>query len=219
MKDLVEFLESLILSITLLDKKYRDGVSEVINGFDIDGVSNDEAQPMARKRRKSRKMKLGKKGLYPTEEDYIRGWWQSYDTEEEHEIPGSTRDEVTRKRITQLRIRETQLQMIVILEILGLAPLSTPQAADNGGLPTTDPQVGPEIEKPSTKPKGHLDLNLLIDVHIDRLCIWQTVASEESSTNKKAETTKISRSASGGSLQSNAADILREFCIEVIVPL
>ncbi|RAL63819.1 hypothetical protein DID88_003462 [Monilinia fructigena] len=89
MNELIAFLESLVLSSTLLDKKYRD------------------VKPKRRKTNK--KMKPGKNGLYPNEESLIGKWWIGHDEEVESGAPGSSKDDLARTRIANLRIRETQL--------------------------------------------------------------------------------------------------------------
>lgn len=214
MKDLVSFLESLILSTTLLDKKYRDGVPNIVSSLDIGGQSADEGENAKQRKRKSRKMKLGKNGLYPTEDDFIRKWWESHDEEGASGMPGNSLDDVARRRVSSLRIRETQLQMIVVLETLALQPLVTSSDGQDGELPGGK-NLSADAAKTPIKPKKPKDLTSLVDVHVDRLCIWQSVATEGQSAKSGSD----SQHADAANSNKHAADVLREFCVEVIVPL
>src|ERR1700710_640701 len=117
MNEYVTFLEGLIMSTTLIDKKYKDGVPGCVSLIDINDHSAEDASQAvgkSKKRKSAKKMKPGKSGLYPLEETLIRKWWASYDDDADDNVPGASREEITRSRISQLRIRETQLQMIVI---------------------------------------------------------------------------------------------------------
>lgn len=221
MNDLVAFLDGLVLPTAMLDKKYKDGVPEIVSTLFIGEGSADEADTT--KKRKSKKMKLGKNGLYPTEDCYLRRWWASHDDDTDSGLPGQSKDEIGRKRVAQLRIRETQLQMIVILETLALQPLASSQAEQGGDLPFGGLKDEADVSKLSSKSKAkkQRDLPGLIDVHVDRLCIWQSLAAEEGRTSSKSSG-PVDRSGALGDLNNahrHAADVLREFCVEVIVPL
>ncbi|KAH7383603.1 DNA replication regulator SLD3-domain-containing protein [Cadophora sp. MPI-SDFR-AT-0126] len=221
LNDLIAFLESMVMSSTLLEKKYRDGVPTCVSLIDLHDHTADEAgqaDGKPKKKRISKKMKPGKNGLYPTEESLIRRWWATHDDDVHTGGPGSSRDEITKARISQLRIRETQLQMIVILEVLALQPLATSTEEIGGGLPTTLPttEIVVSKEKP-TKSKKPDHLTMLIDVHIDRLCIWQSLAIE--SMNAIPAESQTKSDLPDGAPQSRHTDnILRDFCVEVITP-
>ncbi|TVY85370.1 hypothetical protein LSUE1_G000294 [Lachnellula suecica] len=218
MNDHIAFLESLIMSTHLIDKKYRDGVPECVSLIDIQDDSADEANEAnskPKKRKSNKKMKPGKSGLYPTEDALIRRWWSSHDDEAESGAPGTSKDETVKTRISQLRIRETQLQMVVILEVLALQPLAT--GSDDAGdglpsaLPKSDTVEGKDKHAKSKKPDH---LTMLIDVHIDRLCIWQSIQLE---SMKAPSGDTQNASGATGSL-GNGDSILRDFCVEVIAP-
>lgn len=222
MNEYITFLESLIISTTLIDKKYKDGVPECVSLIDIhDHSAADVLQTVekTKKRRSSKKMKPGKTGLYPTEDALIRKWWASHDDEADSGIPGTSREDITRTRISQLKIRETQLQMIVILEVLALQPLSLVSEDVNDGLPTALPSnIGADGKGKPVKARKPDHLTMLIDVHIDRLCIWQSIALEAVKTpldsaphqNEELGSTPLS---------THSDNILRDFCVEIIVPL
>ncbi len=224
MNELIEFLEGLILPTTVVDKKYKDGVPKLLSSLMPDGSVEERSKtPQKVKKLKSKRLKPGKNGLYPTEDTYLCHWWGSYDTDPEKDAPGGSNEEVMRKRLAQLRIREMQLQMIVILETLALQSLATSLTDQRGELPSTGliASISDSKTAMSSKAKKPLDLRVLIEVNIDRLCIWQSLAAEDGKTASTLErTSTIGQKPSGMAItQDHAADILREFCVEVIVPL
>jgi DNA replication regulator SLD3 len=210
MNQYISFLEGLVLSTSL--------IPNCIALVDINDHSGEEITSSAvkpKKRKISKKMKLGKNGLYPTEEPLIHKWWRAHDDDVESGGPGSTREELTKNRISQLRIRETQLQMIIILEVLALQPLVAASEDTGLGLPSNSPSIESvaAICKPTKGKKPDL-LSTLIDVHIDRLCIWQSVALESSKAPEALN------SVTGQAEQLRHTDnIPRDFCVEVIAPL
>lgn len=222
LNDHINFLESLVMSNTILDKKYRDGIPSCVALFDIHDHSAEDAAEAAskpKKKRTSKKMKPGKNGLYPTEENLIRKWWATHDDDAEVGAPGSSRETLSKTRISQLRIRETQLQMIIILEVLALKPLRTGAEDVRGGLPSTLPTSELVETKEKLKKSRKPDhLITLIDVHVDRLCIWQSIAVE--STNTPSDSREGSEKKDSSIGQTKHTDnVLRDFCVEVIAPL
>ena len=82
MNELIGFLEGLILPMTVVDKKYKDGVPNLLSTLMPDGSAEDgNKMPTKVKKLKSKKLKPGKNGLYPAEDTYICRWWGSYDTD------------------------------------------------------------------------------------------------------------------------------------------
>lgn len=219
MNDYVAFLESLVMSTTLIDKKYKDGVPGCVSLIDIhDHSAEDAGQPAKGKKRKSfKKMRPGKTGLYPTEDILIRKWWAGHDDDAESGGPGSSREEVTKSRISQLRIRETQLQMIIILEVLALQPLAMPVEDLGDSLPSALPLSLTGGKEKVSKSKKPDHLTMLIDVHIDRLCIWQSVALEAIETPRDGA--PVLGDAGAPNSTKHADSTLRDFCVEIIVPL
>lgn len=212
MNDLIVFLETLILSTTVIDKKYRDGLPDCVSMMDIeDHSANEAANSKQKKKRVSKKMKPGKNGLYPTENEKIRKWWEAHDEEAESGAPGVTREDIAKIRISNLRIRETQLQIILILEVLALRPLATVVEDVGFDLPGDLPKNGTN-SKASSKVKKPDHIDMLIDVHIDRLCIWQSIASELGK-----QVVGDSQASTGASKHSD--NIPRDFCVDIIIPL
>jgi DNA replication regulator SLD3 len=219
MNDHIAFLESLIMSTTLVDKKFRDGLPNCISLIDLQDHSADDANLAAgktKKMRSSKKIKPSKNGLYPAEDTLIRRWWASHDEDAESGAPGTSREEITKSRISQLRIRETQLQIIVILEVLALQPLASASEDVGESLPAALPatEIAEGKDKPIKSKKAD-HLTMLIDVHIDRLCIWQSIALEAIKAPLRDKPTD----GSAANLPKPTDNILRDFCVEVIAPL
>ncbi|KAI1635174.1 DNA replication regulator SLD3-domain-containing protein [Biscogniauxia mediterranea] len=218
MKDLVGFLKSLVLTTMQIDKKYREAIPGVISDMKtrFQDSENEQDGGKARKK-KTKKMKLGKNGLYPGEDEHIRQWWTAHKPRPKDDDEIMTADpQGTKLQISCLRSRETQLQMIIILEILALEPLtaSTSKESQLPGLPNVEEAIEKPKETPTKKRDRH-NLPFLLDVHADRLCIWQSTALDEinmmddSQTNPEAEPNKSLRATS---------DPLKDFCVDIIVP-
>lgn len=213
MGDLIEFLKTLILTTVQVDKKYRESIPEVVSKMRTLVDSSDEGR---RRRRRSKKMKLGKDGLYPYEEDHIRTWWQAKRSElkgEETEIPVQHIKSLS----SMLRTRETQLQMILILEILALESLKVSENAEESQLPTL-PGEAESLDQmaPPPKKRNKHNLPVLVDVHADRLTIWQSTASDEQLI---LEDSQGSINPADGQAQKASSEPLKDFCVDVIIPL
>jgi DNA replication regulator SLD3 len=220
MRDLVRFLDSLILPTNVLDKKYKDGVPGVLESMVIGGGSLDEAENGISKsrRRRSKVMKPDTKGLYPTEDIFLRRWWGALDIESESGALIGSREDIMKKQSAQLRIRETQLQIIVILETLALQPLAKSQIDHSNELPRTGSKDdGKTIGR--SKSKKSRDLVAILDIHVDRLCIWQSVAAEEETAPGLVKELRDASESSGLTKDLQDTYDVREFCNGVIVPL
>ncbi|KAI2624787.1 DNA replication regulator SLD3-domain-containing protein [Xylaria nigripes] len=222
MRDLVEFLKSLVMTTVQIDKKFRDTIpkiqSEMKNAIQDSDVEGGDAKSKSRKR-KSKKMKLGKDGLYPNENAHVRKWWATHKPsfKDDESATKSTEQQGSKLQISLLRSRETQLQMIIILEILALEPLVAREnvnASQLPGLPPTEEPLESPKEIPTKKRNKH-NLPLLLDVHADRLCIWQSTALDELNTIDE------SQAGSRQELQkpfTSTSDPLGDFCIDIIMP-
>ncbi|ROW11090.1 hypothetical protein VMCG_00973 [Cytospora schulzeri] len=215
MNDLVEFLKSLVMTTSQIDKKYRGTLPELVNSMKILVESSDdnEAKP---KRRKPKKMKLGKDGLYPDETDHVKKWWRA-NKPQIGDDDATVHPEETKYHITYLRTRETQLQMVIILEILALEAVHPVANADDSQLPGMPAEDKPK-EKVDSLPRKRNKHNFptLVDIHADRLCIWQSTTLDEmkmiaaeSQANNGSESQKPDRVNS---------DPLKDFCIDILLP-
>ncbi|KAG6215186.1 hypothetical protein E4U34_005754 [Claviceps purpurea] len=216
MQDLIDFLKGLILTTVQIDKKYRETIPEVISKMKPFEDSSDDG---SRKRRKPRKMKLSKNALYPLEDESIRKWWSANKPEPTGDSMAISPSQV-KSHVSVLRTRETQLQMILILEILALEPLGNACEAAGSSLPTlpgAEPQAVLETSiTPPVKKRNKHNLPVLVDVHADRLTIWQSTASDEQLLLGDTQPSQVS--ADGCSQQKASSEPLRDFCVDIIVP-
>lgn len=218
MIDLIEFLKSLVLTTVQIDKKYRETAPEIIAQLHTIVESSDEAR--AKKQRRAKKMKLGKNGLYTNEDDRIRKWWHANKPELDEEQPTFTTMQI-KSHLSLLRTRETQLQMILILEILALEPLKAAEDAADSSLPVLPGASAAQAHRSPasalTKKRNKHNLPVLVDVHADRLTIWQSTATDE---QQLAEDSQVNRhSLNGNQVQKSSSEPLKDFCTDVIVPL
>jgi hypothetical protein len=192
--------------------------------------------------RKPRKMRVARNGLYPGEDDMVRAWWAASrekevggeadgedtndgdgDGEKQREAAAAAAARLIRSRALLLRTRETQLQMMLILEVLALEPTCATEeggAAAAGtttaGTSATTTEVTASATTPATTAdppprKRNKNLPVLVDLHADRLCIWQSTASED--------VTLLQGASAGDGEQASSAEPLRDFCVDIIIPL
>lgn len=231
--NLIAFLQGSILPLNKLDKKYRETIPDVVQLLPPGDVSDSEsslskhAGTNTKKKRKSKSTKLGKDGLYVQERDYVAKWWRSSGDYGVQESPHSTREAVMKKRIVCLRIRETKLQIILILEVLALQATSA-LATPNCEVGTTAPlqsQSGGKAARKASRSKKAQDLGLTLELLVDRLCIWQSVDHEEPGLFASLSSFGETQSAETGSRSrpdipgQHGHDDLRDFCVEVVIPL
>ncbi|KAJ5832269.1 DNA replication regulator Sld3 [Penicillium riverlandense] len=203
--ELITFYREAILAAKKIDLKYRETLPSVVRDAMLAFSDGEDAAPT--KKRKSKKKKLGKNGLYPEEESFVRKWWKDRNMNETS-AQETSREGESKKHISDLRLRETQLQILLILEAMALESSPTEK---------TKADSGKEKETPKkTKAKKPQDLSVLLELHVDRLCIWHAVSSEESNAADSAKTSSFnSTHLSGKKVESDA---VRDFCTEVIIP-
>ncbi|RDA87915.1 hypothetical protein CP532_1707 [Ophiocordyceps camponoti-leonardi (nom. inval.)] len=218
MADLIEFLKSLILTTVQIDKKYRDTIPDLISKTKLGYDSSDENR--SQRRRRPRKMRIGKSGLYPREDESIRKWWaskqpQQSDDDDNDDLPSPPQ---LRSHLSLLRTRETQLQMIIGLEILALEPLKAAAEAGEDSLPQLPGlEATEEAAPPQTKRNRH-NIPVLIDVHADRLTIWQSTASDEQLLIEDSQVSRGSQLGGQSQQQRASSEPLKDFCVDIIVP-
>lgn len=204
-----------------MDKKYKETLPEVVNRLPTEGLTDDESgayvEALRKKNRKPKKCKIGKNGLYPDEEINIAKWWMN------RHSPfcayGSVRDKENgcdQTRILLQKAREIQLQIILVLETIALElSVSITAIKRDGHENVVRDQIDPAKVH---KPKKAKDLQVLLDLLIDRLCIWQSMNYDEVETAKgenKETHTSLGRSWNHQPGLSN----LRDFCVDVVLPL
>ena len=174
---------------------------------------------ISKKIRKSKRINVGKNGLYPGEEAKVAQWWLSKDLSAVACDSADAREEATRSAVLEQRARETQLQIILSLETLALESLATSQPLEN--LPLTDFIEGDDgsqkkmKKKPAKKPQ---DLGMLLDLLVDRLCIWQSMSVDETKI-PNGEDRPASQHGVITAAKSAGRDHLRQFCVDIVLPL
>lgn len=228
--ELTQFLRSICLSSQAMDKKYREKLPQTVKDIPSLALSDDDLPSSSPPKRKvGKRLHPTKAGMFPLEEDYIKRWWMSDDTRTSRNRAGESAEDTLKRRISDLRTRESFLQVIITLEIMALEASAAYQATENVDSQAVDSQskdvtavldnVVPSVEaqeakkKPTKKPQ---DLSLALDLLIDRLCIWQSIEQEgNSSSILSSKDGRSSKTPSG----ENTNDILRDFFSEVVVPL
>jgi DNA replication regulator SLD3 len=205
--DLSSFYRDAILPVKKMDLKYKETLPTIIRNVAL-VLSDDEADSRPKKRR-SKKKTLGKNGLYAEEEDLVRKWWKARHLTESVGFTEMTREEEAKRHVSELRLRETQLQILLILETIYL---ETTGSRISGEVPQEHIcQEGGAKRPKSKKPQ---DLNVLLELLLDRLCIWHTVSADDTVVPDTAKETGENH-LSGKKIES---DMLRDFCTEVIIP-
>ncbi|KAJ4296547.1 hypothetical protein N0V90_006592 [Kalmusia sp. IMI 367209] len=211
--ELVTFLRSMLLTHKAEEKKYREKLPEVIKALPPGCFSDEDLVDVATKPKKTRKkIKLSRDGMYPQEVDIVRKWWFTNISTAEI-AREETMEQRIKRRLSELRVREALIQMILILEITALESLTTYKEPIEGQeAAATESQATGESQTKSKKRKKKLDdVNLLLDLLLDKLCIWQSVEQEgvlDFDAKKQDE----------GHNGPAGKDRLQSFCVEVIIP-
>lgn len=207
--ELIESYRDAILATKKMDLKYRETLPSAIRDAVL-ALSDDGAKS---KKRKSKKKKMGKNGLYPEEEGFIHRWWKDRILNESP-AQESSREAESKKQISDLRLRETQLQILLILEVMVLE--MTIASVEKNNTNKEKDANGEQDTSKKAKPKRPTDLNVLLELHLDRMCIWHAVTMEETSAADTAKASSFNSShLSGKKVESDA---VRDFCTEVIIP-
>ena len=206
-----------------MDRKHREVLPNVVKDLPIGILSDGEGAlgvaTITKKTRKSKRSKIGKDGLYAGEELDIARWWIAKDMSSLACDSPDARADAVKATMLEQRARETQLQIILVLETLALEASADSLARHN---PADDPlERGEILQKTQTKlkkPKKPQDMNTLLDLLADRLCIWQSMSIDEAKTSGAD---KKSVSGPGAKMTTGATpnDHLRQFCVDVVLPL
>jgi len=198
--ELADFLRGLIMSSSTADKKHKDVFLEALKDMRLRQTSDAEPNPVGGKKRKTNsKHKLDKQGLMSNELDLFHKWFQDDDSPPHL---GETAEQQFRRRSSSLRTRETFLQVIVVLEILSLVRGVN---AEDGKTQ----EVQAHKKDGRTRKRAPQDLSLVLELLLDKLCIWHSLDAglgHGDAGNEKRAGTKPSNQ-------------LKDFCVEVIVPL
>ncbi|KAL4989685.1 DNA replication regulator SLD3-domain-containing protein [Aspergillus falconensis] len=200
--ELIDFYREAILTAKKMDLKFRETLPATLHDVVL-SISDDEVAP---KKRKSKKKTLGRNGLYPEEPEYIRKWWKNRAMTETGGSGETSRDAEIKRHVSDLRLRETQLQILLILETIALETAAADEAKKAGQEEAADASQ----KKP--KSKKAQDLNVMLELHLDRLCIWHAVSFDDAPVSEPQTSGSAQQSGKGGS------DAVRDFCTEVIIP-
>lgn len=207
---------SMILPTKKVDVKYKESISNVIGSLPENHQETDGMKKTT-KRKQAKKVKLGKHSLYSGEDEIVAKWWNSKELKPSMTTSITEHDDEQRKAISELRNRETEMQSLLILEVLHLEnviskPVEPGEPLDNKiKVETIEDGLNPLAEKPARARKQR-DLNAELDAIAERLCIWHTVALEDmlSSPEKARESSNESN--------AKSKDKLQDFCRDVILP-
>ncbi|KAL5118260.1 hypothetical protein ACEQ8H_003770 [Pleosporales sp. CAS-2024a] len=215
--ELVTYLRSMLLTPKASEKKYYEKLPAIIKALPRGSYSDEELATGAGKPKKTKKKtKLSREGVYPHEEDFIKKWWTS-DMASGHVGSEETLDQRIRRRIGELRVRETLAQLALMLEVIALEALGHYKPPADETFPGDETQLQEDAQAKAKKRKKKLDdIGLQLDLLLDRLCIWH--ATEEAGILDFDS--KVARHHDGaeGPGKGGASDRLRDFCIEVIIP-
>jgi len=227
-QELAQFIRSMILTMIAMDKKYKERIPSTIKLLTqpilpLTDASAVTAKPI--KVRTGKKMKLGKDGFYAVEETFLEKWLLDDDSDP-NSTDAPTLENGNRSlntKVSQLRLRENLLQLILILEVLAIEAsetIETPLAIESCTMDSQiyTQKVGTTAKKPRVKRPQ--DIKIALDMLIDRLCIWQSVNAEEDiGIDRKSELRPGNNVASRALATARGSDQLRDFCREVAIPL
>lgn len=213
-QDLIDFLRQSILTSAVMDSKYREAVVATVKEILGRAAKALGDKPIAKRKGKKWKSRRSKDGFFGQEKDYVERWWRHQDSSNSPE----TVDAILRSKLPKIRVRETFLQIILLLEVLALessarspenATFDRPSHAETqtGDTPTAEPQSAPQESK--SKLKRIHDLPTLLERMLDKLCIWHSFESQSPARIRTGETLEN---------DDPTNDVLRSFCIEVIIP-
>ncbi|KAI5300037.1 hypothetical protein KEM56_002794, partial [Ascosphaera pollenicola] len=206
LSDLAAFYRDCIIQIKRMDVKYRETLPATIKKlapYSMEDYSAERAKKLKKKSQKNQG-KIGRNGFYPDEEEYVFKWWKDRDltTANNSTMDQAAQERASKRLVSELRLRETQLQILLILEAIAIEKTAT-QGPGQGAAESKQSQ------DKKGKPKKAQDLNILLDLLVDRLCIWCTVSLGDDIVADVSST---------GATSTNADSILHDFALEVVIP-
>ena len=212
--DVIDSLRSSILSVPMGNKKHLETLIEILKEIPS-GLSPEDQESMMemegpirdRLRNAKKRKKTTKGGLYVGEEEYIVRWWLFREANRESVGLDDTRNGRIKAALVEQRVRETLLQIILILEVIALEA-SQPSSPQEPTANSEGSKWQPPITPAKYPMKKQQNLSKTLDILIDRLCIWESM---------NVESSKVSTSTDTSHAQANP-DRLRDFCTSVVVP-
>ncbi len=203
-----------------MDIKYRETLPNLIKDLPFGSITDDEGASMiaaiGKKVRKSRKTRVGKNGLYAGEDLNATRWWLGRNMSSMDCDSADVREDAISATLLEQRARETQLQIILILETLALE--ASAGGSTTSSVPTDLREAEVDSDKKAKKRKKPQDLSTLVEILADRLCIWQSMSKDESKTSSNENKSDTQR---GARMTTSVVgnDHLRQFCVDVVLPL
>ncbi|KAF2667643.1 hypothetical protein BT63DRAFT_297296 [Microthyrium microscopicum] len=126
--DFSAFLRTIILKLNAVDRKYKDKLPALASDLVLSFTDDEEEAEKAKKRKpRKKKLKLNSDGMYSFENEYVRKWWKGDDPDVSSSA--EKKDQKIKRRVGELRIRETLLQIVLVLEVLAIESSSEWKAA------------------------------------------------------------------------------------------
>ena len=206
-----------------MDIKYRETLPELVKGFPFEPPSDEECtsviDTISKKTRRSKKTSVGRNGLYPGEEACIARWWLGRDMCSVACDSTDAKQEATNSAVLEQRARETQMQIVISLETLALESADASHAVEKPPLMDSgdgyDDSQNRKMKKKTKKPQ---DLSMFLDLLVDRLCIWQSMGVDDTKTSN-GEDRPTSQHETKATVKAAGSDHLRQFCVDVVLPL
>ena len=194
-------------NVAVIDKKYNKGILDVVNEVPS-GITSEESGELVglsqdRSSKSRRRKKITSEGLLPGEEEHILKWWIKREVSVSHEGLDDTREQRIRRAMIEQKFRETQLQIILILEAMALEAQHKPPAQD-GTLNIKDSTTQSSV----SKEKKPMNLGRALDTLVEKLQIWETMN----------EDTIAMPANSRENFSENSNSCLRAFCLDIILP-
>jgi len=214
-EDLANFYRESLLPSKKIDVKYKDSLPDLVASLSPLPVHAGDVT-LGFTKKKSKKKKMGKDCLWPGEAELIERWWRTREIKQTIFSAQSQANEV-RNAISDVRIRESEMQILLMLEIMLLenylakSVKAPPVPRDpEVKLESVEDYTGTILAK-APQEKKKRDLTPELDMLVDRLCIWQTIGTEDllASPDKVQEDAPTTR---------KSKDLLRDFCADIIVP-
>lgn len=210
MAELAVFYRESLLPVKRMDLKYKETIPHLIQ--------NAEQFTQENTAKLTRRTRLGKDGLWPLENSLVLRWWNTNNAK--GSICSAGHAPETRDAIASLRMREAQMQMILMLEALSLeaklrdtipVPQAVPVTADVKAESVEQDTLLEAADAGKMKMKKQRNLEADLELLADRLCIWHSVGLEGS----------LSMSDGLGNSEeqkTESRDRLRNFCVDVLIP-
>ncbi|EPS40754.1 hypothetical protein H072_5406 [Dactylellina haptotyla CBS 200.50] len=204
--DLLLCLENMVVLIEDCDEKYRSGIPEVAKtkrgqiGF-TDDMTPEQLEAAI----------IPPNCLRENEIKYVLKWLKSL-TDDDGPVRTPEQEEAhLQKSVAELRSRETELQIILLLEVLAIKEKlpddkkqeyeKMKKAADRKKKRQEKARGGGN--KPKRKKK--MEHMVLLDLLVDRLCIWHSISADDQQKPAQQQN------------QKEGKDRLRHFCIEIVL--